>query len=108
MEAIDAFPGAWIVLVAMCASRVEAQYTAAIGLTFDPSVRDAGMAGAAAASFWTNGEASWCNPALLGSVRGIGYDYSHTQLVPSLADDSLFPCREVSPRWVRGRCELLR
>ena len=84
------FPKPWIVLVALCASRVEAQSTAAIGLTLDPSVRDAGMGGAAAASFWTNGEASWCNPALLGSVRGIGYDYSSTQFVPSLADDVFF------------------
>ena len=81
-----------MVLVALCASRVEAQTprTGAIVLQFDPSVRDAGMGGAAAASFWSNGEASWCNPALLGSVRGIGYDYSHTQLIPSLADDVFF------------------
>ena len=63
------FRGAWMVLVVLCASRVEAQSTAAIGLTLDPSVRDAGMADAAVASFWTNGEASWCNPTLASDRR---------------------------------------
>lgn len=83
--------GAWIVLVVMCVSRVDAQ-SAAIVLQFDPSVRDSGMGGwgASAANFWTNGESSWVNPALLSAVQGIGYDYSRVQLVPSLADDVFF------------------
>ena len=82
---------AWIVLMVMCTSRVEAQ-SGAIVLQFDPSVRDSGMGGwgASAANFWTNGESSWVNPALLGAVRGVGYDYSRVQLVPSLADDIFF------------------
>jgi hypothetical protein len=77
-------------LMAITAPATRAQDGAAISLTFDPSVRDSGVGGASVANFWSQGEASWANPALLGSVRGIGYDYGSTQLVPSLADDVYF------------------
>jgi hypothetical protein len=87
---IAVFSATWIALVALFVSQVESQNNPAIVLEIDPSVRDAGMGGAAAASFWTNGEASWCNPALLGSVRGIGYDYSHERYELSIFPDGDF------------------
>jgi hypothetical protein len=59
----------------------------ATSLYIPTSVRSAGMAGASLAAFWGDEPDYWANPALLGYERGLHYQYSYRQLVPSLAND---------------------
>lgn len=59
-------------------------------LNIDWSVRSAGMGGASNALFWGDGINHWGNPSLLGYVRGVGYEWGHTKLLPGLADDVVF------------------
>lgn len=59
-------------------------------LNIDWSVRSAGMGGASNALFWGDGTDQWGNPSLLGYVRGVGYEWGHTKLLPGLADDIVF------------------
>lgn len=46
----------------------------------DPSVRHLGMAGATTGTFWTSGEGAWGNPAALGSVRNLEFQWSTAEL----------------------------
>jgi hypothetical protein len=56
-------------------------------MDIDLSIRSAGMGGATNAVFWGEDSDHWGNPATLGYVRGIRYEWGRTQLVPGLADD---------------------
>src|SRR5205823_5549073 len=55
-------------------------------MDIDLSIRSAGMAGAATAVSWGDLD-HWANPALLGSMTGVRYLHTRTQLVPGLAKD---------------------
>jgi hypothetical protein len=59
-------------------------------LDIDHSIRAAGMGEASNAVFWGDELNQWSNPAVLGYVRGVHYEYGNTQLVPGLAADVFF------------------
>ncbi len=61
-----------------------------ISLSFDPSIRSAGMGNATTSVFWGTDPNYWANPALLGYHTGLRYEWSSTQLFFSLADDVTF------------------
>jgi hypothetical protein len=58
-------------------------------MDIDLSIRSAAMGGATNAVFWGDDSDHWGNPATLGYVRGVRYEWGRTQLVPGLADDVL-------------------
>jgi len=59
-------------------------------LDIDHSIRAAGMGEASNAVMWGDELNQWSNPAVLGYVRGVHYEYGNTQLVPGLAADVFF------------------
>src|SRR5262245_31101667 len=59
-------------------------------LDIDHSIRAAGMGEASNAVMWGDELNQWSNPAVLGYVRGVHYEYGNTQLVPGLATDVFF------------------
>ncbi|HET7226512.1 MAG TPA: hypothetical protein VFK69_12450 [Candidatus Eisenbacteria bacterium] len=81
----------WVVVVpavlVACAAFVAAARPAMIfedlrsasSLGIDPSTRAVGMGGAGTAVFWGDVD-PWANPALLGGVRGVGYEHDHGDL----------------------------
>ncbi|HET7903264.1 MAG TPA: hypothetical protein VFM17_01755 [Candidatus Eisenbacteria bacterium] len=86
-----------LLLVASLLS-VEARAQSASGAqsTFlDPSIVASGMGRAGVAVFWGDEPNDWANPALLGSQRGIRYQYGRTRLVPDLADDVTFTSKRL-------------
>ncbi|UCE04084.1 MAG: hypothetical protein JSW67_07920 [Candidatus Latescibacterota bacterium] len=84
-------------LLAVEVSPCFAQFgSGAISLSFDPSVRSAGMGRATTAVFWGGDPNYWANPALLGHHDGLRYEWSEIQLVPDLADDVFFKSNRVT------------
>lgn len=67
----------WCSILMLVSATVQAQdrVLGPVPLT-DPSVRHEAMGGTATGVFWTGGEASWGNPAALGSVRGVQFQWS--------------------------------
>src|SRR5262245_14296329 len=59
-------------------------------LDIDHSIRAAGMGEASNAVMWGDELNQWSNPAVLGYVRGLHYEYGNTQLVLGLAADVFF------------------
>lgn len=59
-------------------------------LDIDHSIRAAGMGEASNAVVWGDELNQWSNPAVLGYLRGVHYEYGNTQLVPGLAADVFF------------------
>ncbi len=84
-----------LVLIGLSFSRagqaqpVEAE-SGAQSLLIDPSVRSSAMGGSSGGVFWGDGTNYWSNPALLGSRKGVVYEWGRTQLVPDLAKDVFF------------------
>lgn len=56
-------------------------------LDIDLSIRSNGMGKASNALFWGSDLNHWGNPALLGYVRGVGFEMGRRSLVPGLAND---------------------
>jgi len=54
-------------------------------LDIDTSIRAAGMGEASNAVMWGDELNQWSNPAVLGYLRGVHYEYGKTQLVPGLS-----------------------
>lgn len=77
--------------ISLAAAESSAQSASGAQSTFiDPSIVASGMGRAGVAVFWGDEPNDWANPALLGSQRGIRFQYGRTQLVPDLADDVHF------------------
>ena len=99
-----AVPGvAAVVLLVLClslcrtglAQSIEAE-SGAQSLFIDPSVRASAMGGSSGGVFWGDAPNYWSNPALLGSRRGVVYEWGRTQLVPDLAADVFFTTKRLT------------
>jgi hypothetical protein len=64
-------------------------------LLIDPSVRSAAMGGSSGGVFWGDAPNYWSNPALLGSRKGLVYEWGRTRLVPDLADNVFFTTKRL-------------
>ena len=84
-------PGVAAVALALFCFASVASICAAQGtgrsMDIDLSIRAAAMGGATNAVFWGDDSDHWGNPATLGYVRGVRYEWGRTQLVPGLADN---------------------
>ena len=82
--------GVALALMLFAPARAGAQGGTARSMDIDPSVIATGMGGASTAVTWTTEPNVWANPALLGYVRGIHWQWGHTRLVPEISPDITF------------------
>lgn len=74
----------------LAAPRLTLAQGAAPSLDLDTSVRASGMGGVSNAVYWGAPLDAWANPALLGLVHGVGYEWARTRLVPGISSDVRF------------------
>jgi hypothetical protein len=92
-----------VVVVSLClslcrighAQSIEAE-SGAQSLFIDPSVRASAMGGSSGAVFWGDCPNYWSNPGLLGSRKGVVYEWGRTQLVPDLAENVFFTTKRLT------------